>query len=186
MTCICTVGPKCITFCLTSASSYIFFFHLRNENVRLLTTTRDTCWKVPAPHDGSTHTDQWICFYYLDSLFFSIPKFVLYINGSAMRVLNYRHTHAHTHTGPILLPRLQTREVMTRMTILLCMVSGVEITKYFSLSFGKVAKNLPVRHYILPVLDMQTDSNFQNFSLSVVNFYLSGSIFTCPGQADSL
>ncbi len=54
--------------------------------------------------------------------------------------------------------------------------TGVEITKYFSLSFGKVSKKFTWPALFLPVLDMQTDSNFQNCSLS---FGKVSKIFTC-------
>ena len=43
----------------------------------------------------------------------------------------------------------------------------------------KCLRDLPVRHYFLPVLDRQADSNFQNFSLS---FGKVSKIFTCPAQ----
>ena len=58
-------------------------------------------------------------------------------------------------------------------------ISGVEITKYFSLSFGKVSKTFTCPALFLPVLDMQTDSNFLNFSLSSRKV---SKIFTCPAQ----
>ena len=40
-------------------------------------------------------------------------------NGSAVRVLNYRQTdrHTHTQTGPILLPRPLTREVIRSVAL---------------------------------------------------------------------
>ncbi len=44
--------------------------------------------------------------------------------------------------------------------------TGVEITKYFSLSLRKVSKTFACPALFLPVLDMETDSNFKNFSLS--------------------
>ncbi len=59
----------------------------------------------------------------------------------------------------------------------LCTSSGVEITKYFSLSFVKMSKKFTRPALFLPVLDMQTDSVFQNFSLS---FGKVSNIFTCP------
>ncbi len=56
-------------------------------------------------------------------------------------------------------------------------LQGWKLQKYFSLSFGKVAKKFTCPPLFLPVLDMQTDSNFQNFSLS---FGKVSKIFTCP------
>ncbi len=58
----------------------------------------------------------------------------------------------------------------------LLVISGVEITKYFSLSSGKVLKTFTCPALFLPVLDIQTDSDFQNFSLS---FGKVSNIFTC-------
>ncbi len=54
---------------------------------------------------------------------------------------------------------------------------GVEITKYFTLSFGNVSKKYTCPVLFLLVLDRQTDSNFHNF---ILFFGKVSKCFTCP------
>ncbi len=76
---------------------------------------------------------------------------LVYYNGS-----RYAVTHACTTRQPL---------------------AGVEITKLFSLSFGKVSKGSTCPTLFLPVLDRQTVNEYQNFSLSLRQV---SQIFTCP------